>query len=222
MSEQEVRPTVAGIIEENARRVLRDMVRGTVAGEVVGRDVSANTVDVRVLVADEDVATTGGRLFTEPPVVTMPLARFGHSAALFTIFPAVGATGLVHFRGPSHDEVDDGVTGQTVAPASPRTFDLADAYFVPTILVSPPASSASDSNPVLYMESGRSLQVGGSGANQLLALAAGVRRELEDIASTLTSATAPSSGGPLTFPDGPYAAPSTDAAIGTDRILVDE
>lgn len=211
--------TAAGEVAAGAVRVARTAR--------VTRWNGDGTVDVQPDVA-EAVAVRGAVEWVLPPEQpSVPLAGTWGGSAGIVPYLAPGQRVLCVLRDVDHTAVDDG--SPATEPVSARRWDWSDAVVVGGTEAPAdgyPAGSlpASAADLVAYMAGGGVLHIGASTAALLIARADEVRAELVKIQNALTSAVAPSGGGPLTWPDPffpEYVAPVTDAAIASDRIKVD-
>lgn len=212
-------------------RTLLEAARRSSPGAVVARvdrfDAQACTVDATPVVWDW--RTVGGqRVWIQPQRIDGVPVLMGAGASI-TQGIAIGALVTLLRRGASHDQVDAGSPlAGGIQPVSAQRNRLTDAIAIPGYIVPATGRDASeyrsDGQPVWALGAGEFVHFGAGTASLLLARADEVRAELVKIQNALTSAVAPSGGGPLTWPDPfypEYVAPVTDAAIASARIKVD-
>lgn len=155
-------------------RTLQAGVRVAVAAEVLAYDRTDQTVRVRPLVADPYI--DGDPAWQEaPPIDGVPVLWLRAGSVTLTAGVEAGDVGLLLIRDRSHDEVDDGQTGEQVTPSSARRWDYADAVYLPAQVVpADPIGSGghrADGAPVLAMGAGQALRVGAATASTAVARA---------------------------------------------------
>ncbi len=183
-------------------------VRVCVDAEVVSYDAAAQTVVVRVLVADPKVEA-GVEGWRDVPSLEVPVRWPVVAGASLTARIEPEDRGVLHIRDRSHDEVDSGQGSDQTRPASVRRWDYSDAYFVAGYDV-PAGASRHGADPTVWLDTGRAVRVGSATASQKVALAAEVFSELQAVQTTLLSVVGAT-----------FATPYVPGAVGSDRLYTD-